>query len=309
MIPKVSVIIPVYNVEKYLKRCLDSIINQTLRDIEIICIDDGSTDKSLNILKEYCGRDHRIKILTQQNQYAGVARNNGLKIAQGKYLSFLDSDDFFKLNMLEEMYNKAEKDNSDIVICYFYEYNMRTNKAKNKINNNLIKSPFIPKNNSNNLFEISNAAAWTKLFKRDLFIDNNLHFEDLKCCNDITCVYTALALAKKISIVDKSFVYYRINQNKNLTSNRYKDLDSFLIAIQHLEDNLKHFNVYNIFKTTFISRAKKAFDYESKYCTNEQKEKRKILAKEILSNNLYTTFYGNEIKVTKKQVKKQNKYF
>ena len=94
--PKVSVIIPVYNVEDYLRQCLDSVINQTLKDIEIICVDDGSTDKSLEILHEYEKKDSRITVLTQKNQYAGVARNVGMSVATGKYFVFLDSDDFFE---------------------------------------------------------------------------------------------------------------------------------------------------------------------------------------------------------------------
>ena len=121
--PKVSVIIPVYNVEKYLRECLDSVVNQTLREIEIICVDDGSTDSSLDILKEYASKDNRITVIGQQNLHAGVARNAGLAVARGEYLSFLDSDDFFELNMLAEMYNTAKKDGSDTVICGNYVYN------------------------------------------------------------------------------------------------------------------------------------------------------------------------------------------
>ena len=93
---KVSVIIPVYNVEPYLKQCMDSVVGQTLKDIEIICVDDGSTDGSLDILREYAAEDNRIQIIEQKNAGAGAARNNGMRHATGKYLSFLDSDDFFE---------------------------------------------------------------------------------------------------------------------------------------------------------------------------------------------------------------------
>ena len=103
-VPKVSVIIPIYNVETYLPQCLDSIINQTLKEIEIICVDDGSTDKSLDILKEYAKKDKRVAIITQKNLHAGVARNAGLSQAKGEYISFLDSDDFCEPEMFEKMY-------------------------------------------------------------------------------------------------------------------------------------------------------------------------------------------------------------
>ncbi len=112
---KVSVIIPVYNVEPYLKQCMDSVVGQTLKDIEIICVDDGSTDGSLDILKEYATEDSRIQIIEQKNAGAGAARNNGMRHATGKYLSFLDSDDFFEPRMLEKAYDLAEKDQADFV--------------------------------------------------------------------------------------------------------------------------------------------------------------------------------------------------
>ena len=113
---KVSVIMPVFNVEKYLRQCLDSLLNQSLTEFEIICVDDGSTDSSLEILHEYQQKDHRVKVLTQQNKFAGVARNNGLKVAQGEYVFFLDSDDFFEKDMFMEVYNQGKKTDADIVI-------------------------------------------------------------------------------------------------------------------------------------------------------------------------------------------------
>lgn len=302
--PLVSVIIPVYNTEKYLRQCLDSIINQTLKDIEIICIDDGSTDNSLNVLNEYKEKDNRITVLTQQNKYAGVARNAGLSIAKGKYLSFLDSDDFFELNMLEEMYNRAEIDNSDIVMCVFYDYDTKTGRKKLKAKRSF-KSPFIPKIVNTTLFDMSSLNAWTKLFRHDLFIENNLHFESTKCCNDLTCVCTAMALAKKISIINKPYIYYRMNQNDSLTKNRNKSIDSFLIAVQKLQDNLKHFNLYDTFKSAFIHRVKSSFNWESSLCTNEQLEERKVIAKQILSKDLYNLLYEENISKIKKSTHKK----
>ncbi len=106
---KVSVIVPVYNAQQYLKDTLDTIIGQSLKSIEIICVDDGSSDESLSILKDYQNKDSRLIVLTQQNQYAGVARNNGLNIARGKYVVFWDADDLFEKNALECMYKKCEK--------------------------------------------------------------------------------------------------------------------------------------------------------------------------------------------------------
>ena len=121
-VPLVSVIVPVYNSAKYLVECLDSILNQTLTEIEVICIDDGSTDESLRILERYASCDSRVHILKQENKGAGAARNLGLAVAKGKYLSFLDSDDLFYPNMLKHAYLNAEKYSSDIVIFSYNKF-------------------------------------------------------------------------------------------------------------------------------------------------------------------------------------------
>ena len=294
MLPKVSVIIPVYNVEPYLHQCLDSVINQTLKEIEIICVDDGSTDASLDILKEYAAKDDRIKVITQKNLYAGVARNTGLKIAKGRYLSFLDSDDFFELDMLEKMYNKAVFDNSDIVICAWDSYDNTTNrKVKEfKIKEKYEKlSPFKPFRIRNKLLDICKPNPWTKLFNREFFIKNNLQFEDCICCNDLTCICLAMCLANKISILNEIFVHYRIAQTNSLTSNRNKNFDAVLYALDALEKKLRQLKIYDIFKITFISKAIVSFNHGKKECSLEDLEYRKTLAKKMLSNELYFNIY------------------
>ena len=116
---KVSVILPIYNEEKYLAQCLDSICGQTLKEIEIICVDDGSTDNSTHILKDYAKKDSRITLITQENQFAGAARNKGMACAVGKYLSFLDADDYYAPEMLEKMVKEAEENRADIVMCRY----------------------------------------------------------------------------------------------------------------------------------------------------------------------------------------------
>ena len=306
--PLVSVIIPVYNVEKYLRQCLDSVINQTLKDIEIICVDDGSTDNSLNILKEYKEKDNRIIILQQQNQYAGVARNNGLKIAKGKYLSFLDSDDWFDLNMLKEMVDRAEKDQSDIVICGWYNYNNKTKQITSHLSNTT-KTVFNPIEIKTSLFTISYPNPWTKLFKKTLFTNNNLYFESIKRCNDLTCVYTAFSLANKISVIKKPYVYYRSNQTNNLSAN--KNIDCFIQSINRLYENLNKFNRYNLYKETFKERLFNSLKKElSSYDKND-----------ILYTSIKNQFNDNllsEIQIelnkifnvsSKKRSSHKNKYF
>lgn len=141
---KISVIIPVYNEESYLNQCLDSILAQTLQEIEILCIDDGSTDRSLEILRDYAAKDSRFRVFTQENRYAGTARNVGIKYAEGKYFSFLDADDFFSPVLLERLYQAAEQQGADIVICNSFHYDCLTGHTFKR--NERIEEEFLPEN-------------------------------------------------------------------------------------------------------------------------------------------------------------------
>ena len=166
--PKVSVIIPVYNVDQYLSQCLDSVVNQTLEDIEIICVDDGSTDNSLKILMEYAEKDSRVIVLRQQNKGAGVARNYGMNIAKGKYFSFLDSDDFFSETLLMDSVQKAEADDADIVVYRFEKYN-QLHQSYTSCEYAFHKEwwpngIFNKRDNPNKIFNSFNLCAWNKLF-------------------------------------------------------------------------------------------------------------------------------------------------
>ena len=125
--PKISIIIPVYNADKYLEACLESIINQTMKDIEILCIDDGSTDNSPIILKKFANLDSRIKVLKQNNLGAAVARNKGIKIASGEYLLFLDADDYFDLRLCDIAYSTIKSVDADVALFGAYKYDETTN--------------------------------------------------------------------------------------------------------------------------------------------------------------------------------------
>ncbi len=130
---KVSIIVPVYNVEKYLQSCMDSLVNQTLEDIEIICVNDGSTDNSLEILESYAKKDSRIKVFTIENSGNSIARNYGIKIAKGKYVGFVDSDDYINETMFEKLYNSCEQNDLDLAICKISLFDDKTG----EVNNNL----------------------------------------------------------------------------------------------------------------------------------------------------------------------------
>ena len=172
--PKVSVIIPVYNTEKYLRECLDSVVNQTLKETEIICVDDGSTDESSEILKRFAEKDHRVQVYRTENRGAGAARNEGLKHAKGEYCSFLDADDLFEREMLSRAWEKAEAEQLDLVVFAsdnFYSENGKTSGSQGIAKEWLPeKRPFAGTDIEKNLFRTFIGWAWDKLF-RTSFID------------------------------------------------------------------------------------------------------------------------------------------
>ena len=170
-IPKVSVIIPVYNTEKYLKECLDSVVNQSLKEIEIICIDDNSSDNSLQILKEYAQKDNRIKIIeNKSNLGAGPSRNKGIKLAKGEYIGFLDSDDFyFNNNCLEEIFKKNNGYNYDVIGSNHINYNQKEQ--------NIYIVSLFNKEKLTNYKELQyHYDFWSYFYKKDLIINNNIFF-------------------------------------------------------------------------------------------------------------------------------------
>ncbi|MBP5399251.1 MAG: glycosyltransferase [Alphaproteobacteria bacterium] len=288
--PKVSVIIPVYNVELYLRICLESVLKQNLKEIEIICVDDGSTDKSLDILLEYAAKDNRITVLKQENLYAGVARNAGLAVARGEYLSFLDSDDFFEPDMHEEMYKKAKEDGSDVVVCGYWLYNQNLGEdvLVKKVDVDLLKrSPFEPAEIPYYLFKACQMTPWSKLIKHSLFTEYNLAFEKLKSCNDFTCIVTAVALANKISAIDRDCVHYRWNTGTQISSKRFGKNESWVAAVAALEQNFKRFNIYD----KYYSKLRYALSSTLHWETNNQIEVLQGVAKKYLSPRLYNDLY------------------
>lgn len=266
---KVSVIIPVYNAEKYLKECLDSVISQSLKEIEIICIDDGSTDNSLEILKEYTQNDNRIIVLQQKNSGAGVARNRGLKIAKGEYLSFLDSDDFFDKQMLMKSYCEAVKHNADIVMFRHNRYDegndkfYRLSHMMNPNNFPKIEIFNVEDMESNFYFSIY-GWTWDKLFKKSLINNYNLRFQTVRIYNDMFFTYSAVVAATKIRYIEDYLLTQRVNRKGSITKsvqdNWYCIIDALKAVRYFLVDNdiydkwRKYFSIYALHMILFTER-------------------------------------------------------
>ena len=260
MNPKVSVIIPVYNVEKYLRQCLDSVVNQTLRDIEIICVDDGSTDTSLEILREYQSKDSRIMVLHQENINAGAARNHGLKYAHGKYLSFLDSDDFFELDMLEKAYNAAENNSLEIVVFRSDHYMQATKKFEAiswSIRKDLLphKEIFSFREIEKNRLKCFVGWAWDKLFLHDFISKNNLQFQEQRTTNDMYFVFAALIKAKRIGVLEDILAHQRKLTTGTLSVTREKSWDCFYFALLKVREQIKQWDDWDWMEQDFINYA------------------------------------------------------
>ena len=260
--PKVSVIIPCYNSERFLRECLDSVVGQTLHDIEIICVDDGATDSTPDILCEYAEQDDRIRILTQENQYAGVARNNGMDVATGKYLSFLDSDDFFEPVMLEKMYDKCEEDVADICVCSAGEYDMATKRVsfpkdlRPELNVLPLGFPFSAKDIPKHVFTFCNTVPWNKLFRAEFIKSHSLRYPQIELAEDACFTRSALAIAKKITVVDQIFVYYRRGVSDSLIeSNRDSYASCVYQALMHLKESFVQYGVFEEYEESFFNAA------------------------------------------------------
>ena len=256
--PKVSVIIPVYNVEYYLRKCLNSIINQTLKDIEIICINDQSTDCSLDILQEYAEKDSRIIIINQKNLGAGAARNAGLKVARGEYLSFLDSDDFFELNMLEKAYKACSTHNLDFLVFRsdFYDNDSETYIPQYAtIRKDLLpgKRIFTYKDIKRDIFNTFVGWAWDKLYSREFVISNNLLFQEQRTTNDLLFVYTAFVKAKRIMVIDDVLAHHRISLQSSLSRTREQSWRCFYDALLALREELKKAGIYEEVEQSYIN--------------------------------------------------------
>jgi len=234
--PKVSVIIPCYNSEKFLKKAVDSVRKQSLEEIEIILIDDGSTDKTSTLLQSYKMEDNRIEIISHsKNQGLGAARNNGISNANGEYLFFLDSDDYIHPNFLESLYDKAQTENTDILQAQILIHHNDTKEIYPK--------DLIPFKQPVNGIEYYNEGifiepkACGKLWKTAFIKDNNLQFSNTYY-EDIFMVFQAFVLAKRINNILLPGYHYIINKNsitgRKITSKHVVDYQTALINLQNL---------------------------------------------------------------------------
>ena len=254
---RVSVILPVYNCERYLRPCLDSILEHNDQRIEVICVDDGSTDGSPAILADYGAKDSRVRVLTQKNAGAGAARNLGMSEARGEYLSFLDADDFFDPEMLRKAYNKAYLEESDIVVFRSQEYYEDTGRfigMRSNIREEYLpeQQPFAGVDVPENIFRLFVGWAWDKLFRADFVRANGLKFQEQRTTNDLLFTYSAVVKAERISTMNNILAYHR-KASGSLSVTREQSWDCFYKALLALRQQLRDWNLYDRFERDFVN--------------------------------------------------------
>ena len=258
--PKISIIIPIYNSEEYIEECLNSLMKQTFKNFEIICINDGSTDNSLKILKIYEKLDDRIHILTQNNSGPGIARNIGMNISKGEYLIFLDSDDIFEDTMVEELFARIYAYNNEIVICNSNNFivengNKKYIKKKNYyIQNNIVnKKIFSSFDIKKDFFNLFIWWPWDKIFKKDFIKNLGIEYQNLRTSEDLFFVAAAAIKAKNISFIDKIFINHRMGVNSSVSNSRNIYWNNFYYALKKLKNFIKEKGLYKRFKQDFIN--------------------------------------------------------
>lgn len=257
--PAVSVIVPMHNAEAYLQESLHTIVGQTLTDLEIILVDDGSTDGTAAIAAEFAAKDSRIRVIPGPAVgSAGAARNAGLDVASGDFLSFLDADDLFAPTMLAELHRRAQLHDADVVLTKFRLLDERTGEINPvdwplRLDHFPKKPPFAPGAVGDHLFLSVNPAAWNKLFRADFIRDLGLRFQTLRSANDVFFSYMALAHARRISYWNAYPVTYRYGNTGSLQGSKHGRPLEFVDAFRAMRSHLAETGLYQAYERPFLN--------------------------------------------------------
>lgn len=249
---KISVIVPVYNSEKFLERCLDSLINQTLKDIEIICINDGSTDNSESILEKYSQSDSRIKIITKENEGVSISRNIGIDRATGEYIGFVDSDDWVDLNYFEKLYNAAKKYDTDIAVAGIIRLDKFRKRTYLHFNQEITTKDI---NTKVKLCDIPDRCyVWNKIYKTEKIRQKNLKFAEGTFYEDVIFTPKALYNLNQMVTVPDTFYYYWRHAGSIVTLRSQKVKEDYKCA---LREAISFFKKYDIDVSELLPEIKK----------------------------------------------------
>lgn len=262
MAAKVSVIMPVYNAVKYLKTSIGSLLAQTYPHLEVLCVDDGSTDGSLALLQEYAAQDARVTVFQTDHSDAGKARNIALEAATGDYIAFLDADDYVDTTLFEKAVAKADSTNADIVIwdLWYYDEHFQRDQypPQGTLNYNYFEGDdpvFSYTRNPGQIFTSFQNWVWNKMFRRSFLAENNLRFPNLHRTQDLEFTSLALVLAKRITLMPERLSHYRINSGTSNMDNKDMYPLDFMSAFISLKDRLEQAGVYAQVKQSYVNWA------------------------------------------------------
>ena len=237
--PKVSVIVPVYNVEKYIDKCLNSLVNQTLEDIEIIIVNDGSTDNSESIISNYKEKyPNKIAYFVKENGGLSDARNFGIPHATGDYIAFLDSDDYAELNLYEKLYSKAIETSADMVECDFYWEYSKTNKVHDRNARYKDKS---------DMYANARVVAWNKLYKKEILLNSKVQFPKGLRYEDLEFFYEILPKLNRIELIEEPLIHY-VQRETSITYTQNDKTRDIFIILDNILEYYKENDLYEEYK-------------------------------------------------------------
>ena len=257
---EISVIIPVYNIQQHLRECLDSVLGQSYPHLQVICVDDGSTDESPAILAQYAQKDNRVQVIRQQNAGPGAARNTGLEAATGEYVIFLDSDDWFEPDFLEKMVDTAVREGADVAICRAVEFD--TNSGRELPSQWMMKKQYLPgklafdpQEMADHLFQFTYGMPWDKFYRRELLTTSGIRYPALKNSEDLAFVYPTLLAAKRIAVVDEVLIHHRINRMASVSNSRCGQPEAPYEAFQIVKEYLEQHQLMDTYRRSFLNWA------------------------------------------------------
>lgn len=255
--PKLSIIIPVYNVEKYLPKCLGSILEQPFKDLEVICVNDGSTDGSLDVLQKIKKNDDRVVIIDKKNEGSGIARNIGLSTAQGEYVYFIDSDDWLENDVLAKIIAKADELQTDILVfgglSYYNGKGQNGAYSKNKLPKKYLGKVVSAKDIKKDIFKFP-STAWTKLYRRSFLIKNEIKFQNIRAGQDQLPFFHSMITADRIAILPENIYCYQKNREGSVTSVKKKKSFSPIYVFYGIEEMLEKTGMMEEYRNIFVNK-------------------------------------------------------
>lgn len=287
--PLFSIVIPFYNAQEYIGECIDTLLSQTFRDFELICVNDGSTDNSEKVIRDRMSENSNVILLNQKGN-AGTARNLGLRNAAGEYLLFLDADDFFSERLLERLSQKISQTSPDLILFAGKTFDDKIGKASDGLK--FLNTEYVPGSPCfsaydirKNLYQVTNPSPWTKCFRRSFIAEIGVQFQSLPNANDLYFDFAALSSAERISSINEALVYYRINTGSSTQDGKSKNPLCFLNALEALYSYLQERGLLTSYYISYVHETLSHIKYNLE--TNHSQEAKLDILRTIQRSPLF----------------------